>query len=397
MKILWVCPLFLHPTTKGGQIRTLETLRQLHRRHEVHFVGLDLGRTTEGVDRAREYCSHVYPVKYRPPSFLGQFVLGAVSSVPLAVIRFRSEAARELIQGLQKRIRFDHVVCDFLAAAPNIPDLSESVLFQHNVETMIWERREKTATNPFYRALFRNQRKRMFNYERDVCRQARHVIAVSEEDANRMRSMFGVDHVSDVPTGVDIEYFAPPAGVTPVKHDLVFVGSMDWAPNIDGMLYFIKEVLPLIRRELPQCKLAIVGRTPHRSVVEAAAPDPLIEVTGTVPDIRPYFWESAVSIVPLRIGGGTRLKIFEAMAAKEPVVSTTIGAEGLPVQPGRHFHLADNPAEFAARCVELLRHPEARRRMADEAWRLVKESFSWEHATSRFEDALAASTARRRA
>jgi glycosyltransferase involved in cell wall biosynthesis len=397
MKILWACPVFLHPTTKGGQIRTLETLRQLHRWHEIHFVALDSADNREGIERASEYCSHVYPVKHRAPAktspvFFMQFARGAFSPIPLAVSRFASATMRALIEDLEHRVGFDHVVCDFLATAPNIPSIERAVLFQHNVETTIWERRESTATNPLHQIVYTVQRQRMFAYERDICQRARRVIAVSEEDAKRMRSLFGVARVSDVPTGVDIEHFTPTANAR-TNCDLVFVGSMDWMPNVDGMLYFISEVLPLVRREIPDCSVAIVGRTPGREILEAAARDPLITVTGTVPDTRPYLWGSAVSIVPLRIGGGTRLKIYEAMAAKTPVVSTTIGAEGLPLESGRHIHLADDPHTFAARCVELLRDPDARQRMADEAWSLVKANFSWEQAARRFEQALRKSIA----
>lgn len=392
MKILWACPLFLHPTTKGGQIRTLEMLRHLHRRHEVHFVALDSDGNAEGIERSSEYCSHVYPVKHAvpaqgSPAFVAQFARYAFSRVPLAVQRFASQRMRALVADLAERERFDHIVCDFLAAAPNVPSLDRAVLFQHNVETIIWERREENARNPLVRAVYRSQRRRMFAYERQVCRTVRHVIAVSEEDARRMREMFGVSRVSHVPTGVDTEYFAPPPDA-PLRHDLVFVGSMDWAPNVDGMLHFLAEVLPLIRRERPDCRVAIVGRTPGKEMLEAAARDPLLTVTGTIPDIRPYLWESAVSIVPLRIGGGTRLKIFEAMAAKIPVVSTTVGAEGLPVADGRHLFLADDAASFAGRCLELLHDADARRAMAEEAWGLVQAQFSWGHAARRFEEEL---------
>jgi polysaccharide biosynthesis protein PslH len=395
MKILWACPLFLHPTTKGGQIRTLEMLRQLHRWNEVHFVALDSANNIEGIERSGEYCSRVYPVKHKvpaktSPAFAAQFARYALSPVPLAVQRFASAAMRRRVAELVERERYDHIVCDFLAAAPNVPCLERAVLFQHNVETTIWQRREDTASNPLHRAVYRVQRRRMFEYERGVCRTVKHVVAVSAEDAARMRTMFGVEHVSHIPTGVDLDYFAP-AAESPLRYDLVFVGSMDWAPNVDGMLYFIAEVLPLIRRERPECRVAIVGRTPGKEIVEAGARDPWITVTGTVPDIRPYFWESAVSIVPLRIGGGTRLKIFEAVAAKIPVVSTTVGAEGLPLDNGRHLFIADDAGTFAARCLELLRDRDARQRMAGEAWELVRSNFSWEQVARLFERELTGS------
>jgi glycosyltransferase involved in cell wall biosynthesis len=176
--------------------------------------------------------------------------------------------------------------------------------------------------------------------------------------------------------------------------DLVFVGSMDWLPNIDAVLYFVREILPLIRRQRPETTLAIVGRTPPHKIAQLTVADPKIQVTGTVPDIRPYLWGCAVSIVPLRIGGGTRLKIYEAMAAKIPVVSTTIGAEGLSVNPPNDIRLADTPADFAAQCLELLANPTLRTDLSDAAWNMVNDNFSWGHVARCFEDIMCSFAAR---
>jgi glycosyltransferase involved in cell wall biosynthesis len=192
--------------------------------------------------------------------------------------------------------------------------------------------------------------------------------------------------VSEIPTGVNLEYFQPPeTRPSGIGADLVFVGSMDWLPNVDGVLYFVREVLPLIRRKRPDCTLAVVGRTPPPKISVLAAKDVRIQVTGTVPDIRPYLWGSLVSIVPLRIGGGTRLKIYEAMGAKIPVVSTTIGAEGLTANPPTDIRLADTPQDFAERCLELLASGEERAQVSTAAWEMVKANFSWEHVSRCFE------------
>jgi hypothetical protein len=131
---------------------------------------------------------------------------------------------------------------------------------------------------------------------------------------------------------------------------MVFTGSMNWMANVDGILWFVKQSLPLIRKHRPECTLAIVGRNPVPEIVQLGQ-DPLISITGTVTDVRPHLWNSRISIVPLRVGGGTRLKIYEAMAARIPQVSTTIGAEGLAVHPGQDIQIADTPEEFAARCL----------------------------------------------
>jgi glycosyltransferase involved in cell wall biosynthesis len=213
------------------------------------------------------------------------------------------------------------------------------------------------------------------------------VIAVSETDAAIMRSEYGAQCVYATPTGVDLEYFSPPAAA-PRAADLVFVGSMDWAPNIEGAEWFVREVLPLIRRRRPECSVSLAGRKPGRAILDLAKVDARIAVTGTVPDIRPHVWGAAVSIVPLLTGGGTRLKIFEAMAARIPVVSTTIGAEGLPVEHGTHLYLADDPQSFAARCVELMENPDSRSRLTAAAWDLVSSRFSWDAAALEFERLL---------
>jgi glycosyltransferase involved in cell wall biosynthesis len=393
MKVLWVNTNFMHPTTKGGQIRTLEMLLHLHRWHEIHYVALENPAQPEGPGRAHEYSSKAYPFHYRiperpSPAFLWQLAAGTFSPVPVAVERFHPPGMKRFLEQLMERERFDRAVVDHLAPTAYFPDLEHAVFFQHNVETVIWRRHVEHASSRFRRWYFGLQARRMYEYERRVSRAAGHIVAVSATDADQMRTLFGVERVSEIPTGVNLEYFRPPAD-HPLEFDLVFVGSMDWLPNVDGLLYFVREILPLIRRQRPECSLAVVGRTPPPAVTDLAERDPLIRVTGTVPDIRPYLWGSAVAIVPLRIGGGTRLKIYEAMAARIPVVSTAIGAEGLTVHPPDDIRIANDPRDFADRCLELLADKPERRRIAAKAWEMVNASFSWERVTRCFETILA--------
>jgi glycosyltransferase involved in cell wall biosynthesis len=391
MKLLWVKSDFLHPTTRGGEIRTLETLKRLHSRHEIHYVALDHGNA-EGIERSSEYCTRAYPIPHQTPdkSSLGfaiQLARGLVSPLPVAVSRYHSRGMRQKIAELMRQEAFDCIVCDFLFPAQNIPNLAACVLFQHNVEAVIWKRRGTNARNPIERFYLQQQARRMREYERETCRQVKHIIAVSETDAAIMREEYGAHRVHATPTGVDLEYFCAPAAA-PRTTDLVFVGSMDWAPNIEGAEWFVREVLPLIREQKPDCSVSFAGRKPARSILDLAAADPLIVVTGTVPDIRPHLWGATVSIVPLLTGGGTRLKIFEAMAARIPVVSTTIGAEGLPVEHSAHLYLADDPQSFAARCLELMEDRETHSRLACAGWTLVSSRFSWDAAAQEFERLL---------
>ena len=395
LKILWVKSDFLHPTSRGGQIRTLETIRRLHARHEVHYVAFDNPGEPEGLARAKEYCSYVYPVLHEAPArrslkFAVQLAGSVFSPLPLSVARWVTPAMREQIREVRQQHQFDSVVCDFLAPAPNFDTLEGCVLFQHNVETMIWKRHAEHASDPLRRFYFGMQARRMAECEGKACSEAAHIIAVSDGDAALMRSMFGVaaGKITSVPTGVDIDYFRRPAGSVP-ETDLVFVGSMDWMPNIDGVGYFVREVLPLIRRERPECSLTVVGRKPSPEILALAQTDKRIAITGTVPDVRPYLWKSRVSIVPLRIGGGTRLKIYESMAGSVPVVSTTVGAEGLDVTHPKDIRLADTPESFAAECLQLLNETAQADQVAQSALSLVTERFSWDRITRDFEKILA--------
>ena len=395
MKILWIKSDLLHPTTKGGHIRTLELLKQLHQRHEIHYVGFENNPDGEGVRRSGEYCTRVYPIPHHTPprtspAFAMQLLQGLFSPLPVAVFRYRSPAMTELVTALTNREQFDSIVCDFVIPAVNIPAIERCVIFQHNVETLIWKRHAATAAGLPQRAYLSLQARRMFAFERARCRAAAHVIAVSEEDARLMREMFGLSEVSTIPTGVDVEYFTPRdgAGGPNPRSGLVFVGSMDWLPNIDGMRYFFHEILPIIRKSSPDCRVTIVGRTPTAEIRQMSERDPLIEVTGTVPDVRPYLWQSAVSIVPLRIGGGTRMKIYEAMAARIPVVSTTIGAEGLEIHPPHDIRIADEPESFARECLDLLQRRDTADQVAGAAWNLVAGNFGWRRVADRFEAIL---------
>jgi glycosyltransferase involved in cell wall biosynthesis len=184
-----------------------------------------------------------------------------------------------------------------------------------------------------------------------------------------------------------VEYFSPPPADAQPDNDLIFIGSMDWAPNVDGVLDFVRTTLPLIWSERPSASLLIVGRDPSPEIRELARQDPRIKVTGTVPDVRPFLWRSLVSIVPLRIGGGTRLKIYESMAARVATVSTRVGAEGIFASPA-DIRLADQPEQFARECLDLLADAHARDSLTASAWTLVNERFSWLQVTRRFEELL---------
>jgi glycosyltransferase involved in cell wall biosynthesis len=269
------------------------------------------------------------------------------------------------------------------------------VLFQHNVEAIIWKRHYETQTNAAKRGFLKREWQKMTKFEERMCRQFDCVIAVSAEDRDLMRTEYGVTCVDSVPTGVDTEYFKPRGETESGTYDLVFTGSMDWLPNEDGIRYFVESVLPLIKQTIPGVRLTVVGRNPSKSLVELSQRDPSIIVTGRVDDVRGYIEKAAAYIVPLRIGGGTRLKIYEAMAMEKPVISTSIGAEGLPVNNGSDVILADTAETFAAGVVELLTDPQLARDIGLRAAKKVREQFGWKQVARNFAE-LCEETVRRK-
>jgi glycosyltransferase involved in cell wall biosynthesis len=235
------------------------------------------------------------------------------------------------------------------------------------------------------RLVFTLEAAKMARYERATVRRFPHVIAVSERDRQEMTHMTDESRLTVVPTGVDVERYRAAAGFEPAQPLLMFLGSMDWEANIDAVVYFCDEIWPLVRAAVPSARFRIVGRNPHPRVKTLASES--VEVTGSVPSVVDHLREAAVFVVPLRIGGGTRLKIFEAMAAGKAVVSTTVGAEGLDVHDGRELILADTTARFADAVVRLLEDRERRRRFEAAASELAAR-FDWSVIARQFEGIL---------
>jgi polysaccharide biosynthesis protein PslH len=408
MRILWVKADKLLPVQNGGNIRTYHVLRYLSARHELTFYSYYAGapdpyyerelqrqlpgsvavctgkRELSGAARGVDYLSHLS------------------AHPPYAVSRFADAAVRKQISTWFREQRFDVAVCDFLDAAVNFPGSLNlpSVLFQHNVESEIWRRHAATAGNPAKKMMYGMEFRKMLRYERAAVCKFQHVIAVSENDRSLMTKWVDGDRVTVVPTGVDLAEYRPHVAPSDsARSDLAasdpnaaaplvtFVGAMDWEPNVDGVEYFCSEVWPSIRAEVPQARLRIVGRNPDRRVQKWASES--IEVTGRVPSVVEHLHQSAVVIVPLRIGGGTRLKIYEAMATAKAVVSTTIGAEGLDVHHGRDIMLADDARSFAQAVIMLLRDPALRRRY-EKAAAETAARYDWPAIGERFSEILQA-------
>jgi sugar transferase (PEP-CTERM/EpsH1 system associated) len=397
MKILWLNANLLLPLDKGGKLRTWHVMRHLAARHDITYLSFcDPQQPRADHTGMADVCAHLHTVPRTDPAkgtprFYADAARYLVDPVPYGVAKYRSEAFRSTLARLLRDQRFDALVCDFLVPIVNMPERlpCPAILFTHNVEAEIWRRHAENASNPVFKFLLGQQWRRMLRFERAALNRFELVLAVSDADRETFKRLYpdalrAPAHV--VQTGVDTTYFAP-SGSAGRRAHLVFTGSMDWLPNEDGMQHFVRDILPLVRKEEPDVTLSIIGRAPTPSVKKLAE-DAGIEVTGRVDDVRPHIAAGAVYIVPLRIGGGTRLKIFEAMGMGKAVVSTTVGAEGLPVTPDHDIVIADAPADFAAAVVRMIRDRDARERIEGAARRLVVERYDWSAVAHDFEEAL---------
>jgi glycosyltransferase involved in cell wall biosynthesis len=390
LRILWVKVGGLWPPTTGGRLRSLHMLDELSRRHPVGLVTTHQpGRDPAGLVSRLPGCERIDSISYALPKqgslrFAGDVAGSWASRYPADIWRWRIPAVRARIRERMAE-GVDLCVADFLVAMPNLPAVGgvPVVLFEHNVEHMIWKRLYQVEERRWRRALLAVEWRKMRRYEAEACARAGLTVAVSEADRALLSARAPGADIRAIPTGVDTSYFHP-NGAAEAPATLVFTGSMDWYPNEDAILYFLDAILPEVRREVPGVSLAVVGRDPTDRLRAAGAAAGIC-ITGTVSDVRPYVAEAAVYVVPLRVGGGTRLKIFEALAMGKAVVSTRVGAEGLPIVPDRHFLQADSPAAFAQAVISLLNDADRRRALGLAGRRLVEERYSWSQVTREFE------------
>jgi polysaccharide biosynthesis protein PslH len=393
VRVLWVKAGKLLPVDTGGKIRSYNLLRFLAKDHEVTLLSYYGGRRDMEYEAAlaREIPGSQTIYTAGPDSSAIRQALDYLRRLPMrapyAVSKFSHPAVRTTVADWLTSRRFDVAVCDFLSASLNFPAQLPipCVLFQHNVESSLWQRMAAVESNPVKKLAFAVESSKMTGYERATLGRFHHIIAVSEHDRGQMLQMNSACQITVVPTGVDTQKFnvAPASSTHPPR--IVFTGSMDWEPNVDAVDYFCSEIWPAIRKEFPDAIFQIVGRNPFPKVQRLASES--VQVTGTVLTVAEYLEKASVVIVPLRIGGGTRLKIFEAMAMGKALVSTSIGAEGLEVESGRDLLLADNASSFADAVLSLLRDAAIRRRIEQAAVQLAAQ-YDWSRVVKQFAEVL---------
>ena len=396
MKILWLNCRLLHPLIGGDRIRTYEMLRHLRTQHEIVYLCLQVASDDPSAPGlATEYCDRLVAVPhpdYRRKSVGRLLRLGweaLFRSTPLIATKYDSPGIREQLARILAEERCDLLVCDYLAPMVNLVGLEREigipvVLFHHNVESLIWRRHTENARNPLRRFLYWLQWRRTFRFEDLSTRLVDGHVTVSEVERDYFARERGFRNVlGAVPTGVDFERFSR-AGTPSEPRTLAFLGAMDWHANVDSVCWFAEVILPRIRARFPDVRFLVVGRNPGPRIEALAKADPLVEVSGTVPSVVPWLHRASTMVLPLRVGGGTRIKVYEGVAAGVPLVSTSVGVEGLDLESPAHFRRADSADEFVAEVLALLDDPAQADAMAQAALAHVRERYGWEAVCEQF-------------
>ncbi len=379
-RLLFLSPRIPYPLDTGGKIRTYHILRLLSQNHRVDVLSFFFSEQDKVAAKKLEERLDIrcYGVS-RGENFFSIIANALLRDHPISYQRYISSDFVSLFTRLLKDNRYPIIHCDHLHMGQYVEILREASphsyvrLDEHNVEYVIADRASRRDPSLFRRLLLMREKTLIKALERDVCRKVDEVWVVSEEDRTILLEEFGVDAIV-VPNGVDLEFFEY-RPYTGEEKGIVFIGSMDWFPNEDAVLYFVKEIWPLVSRRIPEISLYIVGRNPSSRIL-ALSGDKVV-VTGSVADVRPYLYDSILSIVPLRIGGGSRLKILESMSAGRVVVSTSLGAEGIGYNNGSNILIEDSPSGFAGAIERLYHDIELRKEIAESARRLVEERYSW--------------------
>lgn len=391
LKILFLSQRFLFPMDTGGKIRTGKILEQLKQQFDITVISnVESPQDDPYVPEMSRLCQKFVPVpwvekKRYTAAWYWDILKKSFSRYPVTMLNDYSPELEQAVLNELHTGNYDLAICDFMQSTLNFRRVQgiPTLLFQHNVESTIPLRHMKRSVNPLMKLFWWLQYKKMFYHEKKMCRRFTGIIAVSETDKLRMEEWYGVSNVHTIPTGVDTDYYMPSSNGT-VQKQLVYVGAMDWLPNEDAMFYFLSEIFPRICKEEPDTQLVVVGRNPSPRFLQFARKFPNVKVTGWVEDTRPYVQESAVFIVPIRIGGGTRMKIYEAMAMGKPVVSTSVGAEGLPLEHEKLILFADDEEAFKREVVSLLRDENKREQLGKAARKYVYDHFRWEIVADEF-------------
>lgn len=381
MKILIISYDFPYPPSGGSISRDYNLFKELAKYNELDWIN----RTTRGSvsedrkNEMRKYFRKMEICEWDYPQDHFEFVKGILTRTPYIIRRFRSERMREVVAKFINENDYDLILCDHIYLAQYLPEGIEKKLpvIPNNEDCGFSFYRRMSEYSTFPRNLYgRLQWKKILKYEIDVLRRFGVYITTSDAEKRSIQQYVPEAVVYTAENGVDTKYFKP-SGTPPQEHSLIYTAWFGYYPNVEAVTHFARNIFPLVRKELPEVRFYIVGKEPPDSLQKLGYKDG-ITVTGYVEDVREYFAKASAAVIPLKTGGGTRLKILEAMASGVPVVSTQIGAEGLRAESGMHLLIADSDKDFAHKVIMILKDKELSRTISINAHAFVSEHYGWE-------------------
>ena len=393
MDILYVTPTLPVPTS-GGRTRVFNLIRKLAKSHRVSVISYVQPEEQEMISEIIPYCNQLELVPFEGFKALSKWQ-NRLTGWYRILFRRRPRYAETFplpkmeapLQRLIRENRFDVAVFESLLVAElstTIQDIP-AVLVEQNVESSVAKRLYTNADNIVHKLRDWLTWRKLLRYEVKWLRRFSVCVTVSEDDAEKVQSLAPKTDVYVVPNGVDIQHFTMNESERD-SNTLLFFGTLNYGPNLDGLLWFCDEIWPRIQLTNPHIKLDIVGLNPTPEVISLEKLKG-VHVTGFVPDIRTKLWSATIGVVPLRIGGGTRLKILESLATGCPVISTTIGAEGLSLVDGEHLLIRDTHDQFAQGVADLLDSVSLRKRLSKAGRLVVEQKYDWKHIGKLMEDA----------
>lgn len=366
-------------------MRTYHTLKGAAENHNVTLVTcvqIEDELRDESLAHLRDFCHNVFafriPTDMSKSTLAKALVLNLFSPLPFVAQKYDIQTMRRKIKTIMATQHIDLVHVDMLPLTVYINEFVRlpRVLVNHNVESLRLYRWFKTERNLLKKVYLGSQWLKLRSFERSAMSRFDSAIVVSETDKRLLKAMGIRTRLFVVPNGTDTTFFKP-APDKAVENLVLWVGHMDVHTNKDAVIYFWREICPILRRKQPEMRVSFIGTSPPKEIMRAASTDSSINVTGFVEDIRPHLTKAAVVVVPIRIGSGTRLKILDAMAMGKAIVSTTIGCEGLNVTDRQNILIADHPKSFADNTIELLKNTDMRRNIENEARKLAK-TYDWQ-------------------